>query len=108
MVAEVDVLRAEVGVEQTHVALLNTQSDRETARESLAQTIGAGLDTNFAVPAALPEPPLPHLPAPALIEIAERNRPEIAAASAEVAIAQLSRATLDTDLTADQRLCRFR
>ena len=98
MVAEVDVLRAEVGVEQTHVALLNTQSDRETARESLAQTIGAGLDTNFAVPAALPEPPLPGLPTASLIEIAERNRPEIAEASADVAIAQLSRATLDTDL----------
>ena len=59
MVAGVDVLRAEVGVEQTQVALLNAQSDRETARESLAQAIGAALDTNFAVPSALPEPPLP-------------------------------------------------
>ncbi len=98
MVAEVDVLRAEVGVEQTQVVLLNAQSDRETARESLAQTIGAGLDTNFAVPAALPEPPLPALPVASLIQIAERNRPEVAAASADVAIAQLSRATIDTDL----------
>jgi outer membrane protein TolC len=98
MVAEVDVLRAEVGVEQTQVALLNAQADRETSRESLAQTIGAGLDTNFAVPAALPDPPLPALSSETLIAIAERNRPEVAAAVADVAIAQLSRATLDTDL----------
>ncbi len=33
-----------------------------------------------------------------MIQIAERNRPEVAAASADVAIAQLSRATIDTDL----------
>ena len=98
MVAEVDVLRAEVGVEQTQVVLLNSQSDRETARESLAQTIGAGIDTNFAVPGTLPDPPLPALPVADLIQIAQRNRPEIAAAAAGVAIAQLSRATIDTDL----------
>jgi outer membrane protein TolC len=98
LVAGVDVLRAEVGLEQTHVVLLNSQSDRESARESLAQVIGAGLDTSFAVPSALPQPPLPGVPAATLVEIAERNRPEIAAAEAGVAIDQLSRAALDTDL----------
>ncbi len=98
LVAGVDVLRAEVGVEQTQVALLNAQLDRVTASESLAQTIGAALDTKFAVPATLPEPPLPSAPAVTLVEIAERNRPEIAAAAADVAIAQLSAAGIDTDL----------
>ena len=34
-------------------------SGPETARESLAQTIGAGLETKFATPEELPEPPLP-------------------------------------------------
>lgn len=98
MVAGVDVLRAEVGVEQTQVALLNSQSDRETARESLAQAIGASIDTGFAVPSVLPEPPVPGVSADALVTIAQQNRPEIAEAQASVAIAQLSRATIDTDL----------
>lgn len=98
MVAGVDVLRAQVGVEQTQVALLNTQSDGETARDSLAQAIGAGLDTTFAVPAVLPEPPLPGVSTAALIEIAEKNRPEIAEAQADVSVQELSRATIDTDL----------
>jgi outer membrane protein TolC len=98
LVAGVDVLRAEVGVAQTQVALLNAQSDQESARESLAQTIGASLDTAFAVPSVLPEPPLPAESTAMLVDIAERNRPEIAAALANVAIAQLSRASIDTDL----------
>jgi outer membrane protein TolC len=96
--AAVDVLRAQVGVEQTQVALLNAQSDGETARESLAQEIGASLDTAFALPDVLPKPPLPAQPADTLIKIAESNRPEVAAALAEVAIARLSRASIDTDL----------
>jgi multidrug efflux system outer membrane protein len=98
LVAGVDVLRAEVGVEQTQVALLSTQSDEETAREALAQTIGAGLETKFAVPATLPDPPLPGASVATLVGIAERNRPDIAVALADLAIAQLSRATIDTDL----------
>jgi outer membrane protein TolC len=98
LVAGVDVLRAQVGVEQTQVALLNTQSDQETAREALAQTIGASLDTIFAVPAVMPQPPLPSGSSATLVKIAESNRPEIAAALAGVAIAQLSGASIDTDL----------
>jgi outer membrane protein len=98
MVAGVDVLRAEVGVEQTQVALLNAQSDRETARESLAHAIGAAIDTSFAVPAMLPQPPLPNVSTDTLISIAQKNRPEIAEAQASVAIAQLSRSSIDTDL----------
>lgn len=98
MSAGVDVLRAQVGVEQTQVALLNAQSDTQTARESLAQTIGAGLETQFALPGKLPEPPIPTGTQAALTEIAEQNRPEIAEAAADVAIAQLSRSSIDTDL----------
>jgi outer membrane protein TolC len=98
LVAAVDVLRAQVGVEQTQVALLNAQSDGENARDSLAQEIGASLDTTFAVPSVLPEPPLPAQAADALVQVAERNRPEVAAALAAVAIVELSRASIDTDL----------
>jgi outer membrane protein TolC len=98
LVAGVDVLRAEVGVEQTQVALLNAQADEETAREALAQTIGSSLETKFATPAALPDPPLPGASVAKLVAIAESNRPDITVAVADVAIAQLSRATIDTDL----------
>ena len=98
LAAGVDVLRAEVAVAETQAALLTTASDRETASESLAQTIGTNLDTQFAVPAVPPDPPLPPGSPAALVEIAEKNRPEIAAASAVVSIAELSRASIDTDL----------
>ncbi len=98
LAAGVDVLRAEVAVAETQAALLTTASDRETASESLAQTIGTNLDTQFAVPAVPPEPPLPPGSPATLVEIAEKNRPEIAAASAVVSIAELSRASIDTDL----------
>ena len=96
--AGVDVLRAEVGVEQTQAALLIVQSDVETAREQLAQTIGAEHNTQFAVPAVLPQPSLPAGSQTALVGIAQRNRPEVAAAVAGVAIAQLMRSSIDTDL----------
>lgn len=98
MVAGVDVLRAEVGVEESQVAMLNAQSDRQSAIESLAQAIGAGLDTAFAVPSTLPQPPIPAGSVDTLVAIAQRNRPEIAAAQAQLAAAQLSRASIDTDL----------
>ncbi len=98
LVAGVDVLRAEVGVEQTQAALLVAQSDGETARELLAQTIGAERNTQFAVPALLPQPSLPAGSAATLVGIAERNRPEVAAALAGVAVAQLMGSSIDTDL----------
>ncbi len=98
IVAGVDVLRAQVGVAQTQVGLLSTQSDSETARESLAQKIGASLDTKFALPAKLPEPPLPATPVATLAGIAVQNRPEVAMAAAEVAVAQLARSSINTDL----------
>jgi len=98
LVAGVDVLRAEVGVEQTQAALLDAQAQELTAGEMLAVKIGTDLDTAFAVPDVLPEPPLPAGSVPALVEIAQRSRPDIAIALAGVAIAQLSRSTIDADL----------
>ena len=98
LVAGVDVLRAEVGVEQTQAALLDAQAQELTAGEMLAVKIGTDLDTAFAVPDVLPEPPLPAGSVPALVEIAQRSRPDIAISLAGVAIAQLSRSTIDADL----------
>ena len=96
--AGVDVLRAEVGVEQTQAALLDAQAQELTAGEMLAVKIGTALDTPFAVPDVLPEPALPAGSVPALVEIAQRGRPDIAIALAGLSIAQLSRSTIDTDL----------
>lgn len=98
LVAGVEVLRADVAVAQSQVSVLSTRSDEETARESLAQAIGAALDTKFAIPAELPEPPLPAESTETLVRIAQINRPDIAVAAANVSIAQLSRASIDTDL----------
>lgn len=98
MIAGVDVLRAQVAVAQSQAAVLTTQSDEATARESLAQAIGAGLDTQFAVPKVLPAPPLPAGSEATLVNIALQNRPDVAVAVADVAIAQLSRSSIDTDL----------
>ncbi|MBV8374739.1 MAG: TolC family protein [Candidatus Eremiobacteraeota bacterium] len=98
LIAGVDVLRAEIGVEQTQAALLISQSDGETARELLVQTIGAARDTQFAVPAALPQPSLPAGSPATLIGIAEHNQPAVAAALAGVAVAQLMGSGIDSDL----------
>lgn len=98
MVAGVDVLRAQVGLQETQIALLSTQSDEASATESLAAEIGASIDTTFAMPAVLPAPPLPAGTLSALVALAQRSRPDVAAAAAQVAVAKLSGATIDTDL----------
>lgn len=97
-VAGVDVLRADAAVQNALAASLTAQSDVQTARETLAQLIGAPLDTEFTASQLLPEPPLPAQPLPTLVQIAQRNRPEIAMAAASLAVARLSRAAIDTDL----------
>ena len=98
LVAGVDVLRADVAVQQAQVAILNAGSDRESAQESLAQTIGATLDTQFAAPRALPQPALPAQTVETLVRVAQDNRPDVAAAAANVDVARLQRSTIDTDL----------
>jgi outer membrane protein TolC len=97
-VAGVDVLRADAAVQNALAASLTAQSDAQTARETLAQLIGAPLDAQFTASQSLPEPPLPTQPLPTLVQIAQQNRPEIAMAAASLAVAHLSRAAIDTDL----------
>lgn len=97
-VAGVDVLRADAAVQNALAANLTAQSDVQTARETLAQLIGAPLDTEFTASQSLPEPPLPAQPLQTLVQVAQQNRPEIAIAAANLAVARLSRAAIDTDL----------
>jgi len=96
--AGVDVLRADVAVQQGSAAMLSAASDVETARETLAQLIGAPLDTAFGAAEALPQPPVPAQPLAALISLAQQHRPDVAASIAAVSVARLARAAQDTDL----------
>ena len=97
-VAGVDVLRADAAVQNALAVNLTAQSDLQTARETLAQLIGAPLDTQFTASASLPEPALPSQPLAVLVQIAQANRPDIAVARANLYLAQLGRAAMDTDL----------
>ncbi|GAC1391451.1 MAG: hypothetical protein NVSMB31_08870 [Vulcanimicrobiaceae bacterium] len=98
LIAGVDVLRAEVAVQQGLATNIGSQSEVQTARENLAQTIGAALDTEFATSANVPEPALPARSLAALVGIAEQNRPDVAVSVANLALARLSRSAIDTDL----------
>jgi outer membrane protein TolC len=97
-VAGVDVLRAEANELHSAANLVSAQADDANAREALAQRIGAPSETTFALPLTLPEPPLPATPLATLIALAKAGRPDIAGAAAQVAVARLADAQVDTDL----------
>jgi multidrug efflux system outer membrane protein len=97
-VAGVDVLRAQVAVERSESTLVQARTDEANARETLAVQIGAPAETQFAVPAVLPEPPLPATPLDELGTIAKMNRPEISEARAALAASKLADAAVDSDL----------
>lgn len=96
--AGVDVLSAQAAQEKSRYALVSAQADASNARETLAQTIGAPLDTVFEVPAQIAQPELPPATLDALIAVAQQNRPDIASAQAAVDVAQTNRRSADTDL----------
>jgi outer membrane protein len=89
--AGVDVLRAQVSVAKSQSTLLSDESAVKDATESLAQIIGAPLDTAFAVPNDPPRPPLPHGTVDSLVIIAEKARPDVASAAFNVHDAELVR-----------------
>ena len=96
--AGVDVLSANAQQEKSRYTLEAAQADADNAREALAQTIGAPLDTEFDVPDTVAEPALPPQPLDALIGLATANRAEVASAMEGVRIAQTNRRSADTDL----------
>lgn len=95
--AGVDVLRAQVNALRAQATLATAQSDEVTARESLAQTIGAPPDQAFLFEDTLPEPRLVTTPLTDLIATAQANRTDIASAAAALANAQLANSIIDTD-----------
>jgi outer membrane protein len=96
--AGVDVLSAQAAEEKSRYTLASAQADAANASESLAQIIGAPLETAFDVPAQIAQPALPSQPVESLIAIAQATRPDVASARDAVAIAQTNRRSADTDL----------
>jgi outer membrane protein len=95
--AGVDVLRAQVNELRSEATLTTDNANEANAREALAQRIGAPPDTPFALPAALPEPPLPEVPLDALVAAALGARTDVASARAQVAVARLADSAIDSD-----------
>jgi outer membrane protein len=96
--AGVDVLSANAQKEKSNYSLEAARADAENARESLAQIIGAPLDTQFTASPSVAHPPLPAQPLSVLIDTALSNRADVASALEGVHIAQLNRRSADTDL----------
>ena len=96
-VAGVDVLRAQVNELRSESNLTTARAAEANARESLAQRIGAPPDTAFAFPVALPEPPPPKTPLDSLVAAALAARSDIASARAQVAVARLVDAAIESD-----------
>lgn len=96
--AGVDVLSAQAQEAKSRFTLEASQADAEDSRESLAQTIGAPLDTQFTVPQAPPSPPLPGQTLEQLVGLAFANRPDLQSALLGVTVARTNRRAADTDL----------
>jgi len=96
--AGVDVLRAQVALTRSRSSAIQAHVDEQNAREALAVRIGAPTETAFDVPTELPEPALPPQPPQALVALALRTRPEVAAARTALDAAKLQDAAVDGDL----------
>lgn len=96
--AGVDVLRARVQTLRARAALLSARAEERNAEEALALRIGAPPDTAFLLPARIPQPAPPKESLTELTAKALAQRPEGAAARADLAYAQLAESAIDTDL----------
>ncbi|HET9392183.1 MAG TPA: TolC family protein [Candidatus Rubrimentiphilum sp.] len=105
--AEVDVLRAQASEDKSRSTLIADQSQAANARETLAQLIGAPLDTAFDVPSTIAQPPLPSEPLDRLIAIAQANRPDIVSAQSSLAAAQTTRKGFDRELFPTVQMSAF-
>jgi outer membrane protein TolC len=96
--AGVDVLRARVAQAKSASTLVGARADVQNALESLAHTIGAPLDTAFAIPTAIPEPAIPNGTVAALENLAVSERPDVASARKTLLAARDTRKGWDREL----------
>jgi outer membrane protein len=78
--AGVDVLRAQVAEAKSASTLVAAVAAVQNSREALAHTIGAPLDTPFAISTIIPQPTLPNGTIDTLENIALSARPDIVSA----------------------------
>lgn len=96
--AGVDVLQALTSAAKSESALVADRAAVEDASEALAQQIGAPLQTQFATPALVPQPALPHGSVDSLVAIADASRPDVAAAHEGVMAALFTRRGWNVEL----------
>jgi outer membrane protein len=96
--AGVDVLQAQTSAAKSESQLAGDRAAVDDASETLAQQIGAPLDTQFTVPADVPQPPLPNGTPRALVAIADAHRPDISAAHEAVLAAGYTRRGWNVEL----------
>ena len=105
--AGVDVLRAQASEDKSRSTLVADRSQAADARETLAQLIGAPLDTAFDVPVQIAQPPLPAEPLDKLVAIAQSNRPDVVSAQSALSAAQLTRKGFDRELFPQVQMSAF-
>jgi outer membrane protein len=98
MAAGVDVLQAKTSSAKSESTLIADRASVEDASQSLAQQIGAPILTQFAVPAHVPQPPIPHGTVETLVGIAETARPDVGAARQAVVAANATRKSWNVEL----------
>jgi outer membrane protein len=96
--AGVDVLQAQTSAAKSQSVLVGDKAAVDDASEALAQQIGAPLDTLFALPPEVPQPPLPKGSVDTLVSIADANRPDVAAAHEAIVAATLTRRGWNVEL----------
>ncbi|MBV8374268.1 MAG: TolC family protein [Candidatus Eremiobacteraeota bacterium] len=96
--AGVDVLQAKTSAAKSQSALVGDRAAVDDASEALAQQIGAPLDTHFALPVQVPQPPLPKGSVNTLVSIANANRPDVAAAHEAIVAATFTRRSWNVEL----------
>lgn len=96
--AGVDVLQALTSAAKSESTLVADTAAVKDAGEELAQQIGAPLQTQFATPNVVPQPPLPHGSVDTLVAIAQVSRPDIAAAHEAVLAANYTRRGWNVEL----------
>jgi len=94
-VAGIDRLKAQVQRTSSEESLASAIADAEDSRENLAQTIGADVGQQFAVPASIPVPKVATVDQKALDAIAAAHRPDLAIARDDLSNAVLANGLVD-------------
>jgi outer membrane protein len=96
--AGVDVLQAQTAAAKSQSALIADTAAVADASEALAQQIGAPIQTPFATPKTIPQPPIAPGTIDALVAVADANRPDVIAAHQAVVAATYTRKGWNVEL----------